>query len=85
MIIWSVVKIKQFFVFIWSVVKIKQFFVVILSVVKVKQFLVFIFGQWLKESFLSANNALTKNFLFNSHPHFIFCGVFVCPWSLGRP
>ena len=35
--------------------------------------------------FLSANNALTKNFLFNSHPDFIFCGLFVCPWSLKRP
>ena len=32
---------------------------------------------------LSANNALTKNFLFNSHPHF-FCGLFLCSWSLGR-
>ena len=36
------------------------------------------------ESFLSANNALTKNFLFISHPDFIFCGLFICPWSLGR-
>ena len=36
-------------------------------------------------SFLSANNALKKNVLFNSHPDFIFCGLFLCPWSLGRP
>ena len=33
------------------------------------------------KSFLSANNALTKNFLFNSHPDFIFCGLFLCPWE----
>ena len=26
-------------------------------------------------------NALTKNFLFNSHPDFIFCGLFFCPWE----
>ena len=37
------------------------------------------------ESFLSANNALTKNFLFNPHSDLIFCGLFLCPWSLGRP
>ena len=37
------------------------------------------------ESFLSANNALTKNFLFNSHHGLVFCGLFLCPWSLGRP
>ena len=37
------------------------------------------------ESILSANNALTKIFLFNSHPDFIFFGLFLCPWSLGRP
>ena len=37
------------------------------------------------ESFLGANNALTKNFPLNSHPDFIFCGLFLCPWSLGRP
>ena len=37
------------------------------------------------ESFLSANNALTKTFLFNSHPDFTLCGLFLCPWSLGRP
>ena len=36
------------------------------------------------ESFLSENNALTKNFLFNFHPDVIFCGQFVCPLSLGR-
>ena len=27
------------------------------------------------ESFLSANNALTKKFLFSSHPDFICCGL----------
>ena len=31
------------------------------------------------ESLLSANNALTKTILFNSHPDFIFCGLFLCP------
>ena len=34
---------------------------------------------------LSANNTLTKNFLFNSHPDFIFCGQFLSPWSLTTP
>ena len=37
------------------------------------------------ESILSLNKALTKNFLFNSHLDFIFCGIFLCAWSLGRP
>ena len=37
------------------------------------------------ESFLSANNAQTKNILINSYPDFIFCGLFLCPLSLGRP
>ena len=37
------------------------------------------------ESVLSANNALTKNFLFIFHPDFIFCGLFACPFSLRRP
>ena len=37
------------------------------------------------ESILSVNNALTKIFMFNSHPDFIFCGIFLCPLSLGRP
>ena len=31
------------------------------------------------ESFLSANNALTENFVFNSHPFFILSGLFLCP------
>ena len=30
-------------------------------------------------------NALTKIFLFISHPNFIFCGLFVCPCSFRRP
>ena len=34
---------------------------------------------------LRANNTLTKTFWFNSHPDFIFCGIFLRPWSLGRP
>ena len=34
---------------------------------------------------LSSNNALTKNCLFNSHHDFVFCGLFLFPWSLGRP
>ena len=37
------------------------------------------------KSMLSANNAMTTNFLFNSQPDFIFCWLFLCPWSLGRP
>ena len=37
------------------------------------------------ESVLSANNAPTKKFLFNSHPDFKFCGLFLCPCSLERP
>ena len=37
------------------------------------------------ELILSVNNALSKNVLFNSHPNFIFCGLFLCPWSVGRP
>ena len=37
------------------------------------------------ELFSSANNTLTKNFMFNSRPDFIFCGLFLCPLSLGRP
>ena len=37
------------------------------------------------ESFLSANNALTKNFRFNSHHGFIFFGPFLCACSLRRP
>ena len=36
------------------------------------------------ESFLTENNALTKNFLFNFHPDLLFCGLFLCPWTLGR-
>ena len=36
------------------------------------------------ESFLRASNALTKNFLFNSHPDVICYGLFLCPLSLGR-
>ena len=47
-------------------------------------------GSWcvvklLWESFLSENNALAKNVLFNLNPDFIFYGLFFCPWSLGRP
>ena len=34
---------------------------------------------------LSANNAMATNFLFNSHPDFIFCRPFICLWSLGKP
>ena len=42
-------------------------------------------GKVTQESFLNANNSLTKNFLFNSHPEFIFLGLILCPWSLGSP
>ena len=45
-------------------------------------------GVWylsLGNHFFSANNALKKNFLFNSHPNFIFFGLFLCLWSLERP
>ena len=37
-----------------------------------------------KTVMLRGNNAVTKNFLFNSHPNFIFCGLFLCPCFLGR-
>ena len=30
-------------------------------------------------SLLSTNNALRKNFMFNSHPDFIVCGLFHSP------
>ena len=42
-----------------------------------------VFVPW--ESFFSANNAPTKNFLFISHPNFISFGLFLCPWYLERP
>ena len=37
------------------------------------------------ESRLAANNAMTKNFLLNSHPDFISFEQFLCPRSLKRP
>ena len=32
-----------------------------------------------RKSFLTANNALMKNFLFYPNPDSIYCGLFLCP------